>query len=72
MSNKQVYRFRKGQITHLDHIYKIQGLAGGDWWEKTGGDVSMPDYMGLGMGDEIIITRDIEITIIVATPGEAQ
>ena len=62
---KEVFKFKKGQITDLDSIYNIQGLAGGDWWEKTGNDVDKFDPMGSDMGDEVIITRNIEITITV-------
>ena len=62
---KEVFKFKKGQITDLDSIYNIQGLAGGDWWEKTGNDVDQFDPMGSDMGDEVIITRNIEITITV-------
>lgn len=47
----------------LDQIYYIQGLAGGDWWEKTGADVSPYDPMGSDMGEEIIVTRTIKIVI---------
>jgi hypothetical protein len=68
-TNKTVYKFKKGQITVLDNIYAIQSLGSGDWWEKTGNDVDPSDKMGADLGDEIIITRDIEITIIVTTPG---
>lgn len=27
------YKFRKGEVYHLDDIYLVQGLGGGDWWE---------------------------------------
>lgn len=65
MQNKETYKFKKGQVIVLDTIYAIQGLGGGDWWEKTGRDVDQGDRWGKDLGDEIIITRDIEITIIV-------
>jgi hypothetical protein len=61
----ETHIFKKNQIMQLDDIYTIQGLGGGDWWEKTGGDVSEFDSIGNDIGDEIIITRNIKITITV-------
>lgn len=62
---KKVYKFKKGEIVSLDDIYVIQGLGHGDWWEKTGKDVDDSDPMGTDMGEEIIITKDIKITITI-------
>jgi hypothetical protein len=45
-------KFKKGEIYHLDEIYAIDGLCGGDWWEPK--DES---------GEIIQITRDITIQI---------
>lgn len=47
------YKFKRGQTEHLDDIYVIQGICGGDWWEP----------FIIDEGDDIFITRDIEITI---------
>lgn len=61
MAKKQsTYRFKKGDKTHLGQIYDVQGLGGGDWWDhdRTDGED----------GDNIIITRDIKIAVIVETP----
>lgn len=58
---EEVFRFKKGEILSLDKIYIIQGLGGGDWWEKVDGE---NDY-ATDVGEEVIITRDIEIKIIV-------
>lgn len=64
-NSKKVYKFKKGQVTVLDNIYAIQGLGGGDWWEKTGNDISSSKSYEIELGDEVVITRDIEITIII-------
>lgn len=50
---KQKFNFKKGQLIHLDTIYDIQGLAGGDWWEHCDNDI----------GDDLIITKNVSITI---------
>ena len=54
-SSKKVYKFKAGQKLSLDDIYDIQGLGGGAWWEHIADD----------MDGQIVITRDITITIIV-------
>jgi len=51
------YRFRRGQKVQLDAIYLIAGLGedlGGRWWE--------PDD---DAGEDITITRDIDIMIAI-------
>lgn len=54
---QEVYEFKKGDGLFYDQILFIASLAGGDWWEKwPPGDLR---------SDNIIITRDIKITIIV-------
>jgi len=58
--SKKIYKFKVGRKLSLDAIYDIQGLAGGDWWEKIGDDLS----------DQIKIVRDITITIIVEQENE--
>lgn len=62
MKTKKVHTFKKGDRFTLDQIWNIQGLAGGDWWEKTGEDVEAAD---IDLGEDLICTRDIKITIIV-------
>lgn len=51
--NKTTYSFKKGEKLHLDDIYDIQGVDGGEWWKPT--DDS---------GDEIVITENINIVIV--------
>lgn len=59
----ETYSFTKGQKVHLDDIYFVSGLAGGDWWDP---DKESPTYTGDDGGDDdLIITRDINIEIIV-------
>ena len=53
-SKTTTYKFKKGEVIQLDHIYEIQGLAGGDWWTRQD-----------DMDEELTVTRDIEIKIIV-------
>jgi len=48
------YKFKKGQKFHLDSIYSVQGLGGGDWWEHE----DDCEY-----SDNVIITKTIEIKI---------
>lgn len=61
MARKQkTHKFKKGDHIHLDQIYDIQGLGGGDWWESDGTEGED--------GDNLIITKDIKITVIVETP----
>lgn len=49
------YKFKKGDLTHLDAIYDVSGIGDGDgeWWGHAEENES----------DELIITRDIEFTI---------
>lgn len=55
IKSRRGYRFKKGQEVHLDIIYDIQSLCGGDWWDKKNDD---------DMEDWCIINRDITIEII--------
>lgn len=55
VKEKDKYRFKQGDTLHLDDIYNISGLAGGDWWEPV------PDRGG----DIVVITRDVNFTITV-------
>lgn len=55
---KEIHHFKKGQKIHLDSIYDIQGLGGGDWWEREN---NKDDFER----DDLIITRNIKITIII-------
>ncbi len=52
---KENYKFKKGELTHLDAIYNVSGIGDldGKWWE----------HAEAGESDELIITRDIEFTI---------
>lgn len=65
--NKQhkVYTFKKGQHVHLDTIYDIQGLGSSIWWEKSGMDVDSSKQMEIDLGDDLVITRDITITVTI-------
>ncbi len=56
-----VHSFKKGQRLMLDDIYVIQGLDGGDWWQKTGTDVRESDNKEFG--EELVCTRTVTITI---------
>lgn len=62
MRRKEVYTFTKGQQFTLDQIYTIQGLGGGDWWEKADDDMSAFER---DMSESLICTRSIKITIII-------
>jgi len=55
----EVYRFRKGQKLRLDAIYFIQAIGKG-WW-----DYANPVEDGDAPGEDIIITKNIKITIII-------
>lgn len=65
MSRTQhTYRFKVGDEFTLDSIFHIQGLAGGNWWEKIpdgGADLDMSEFCRC--------TRDVKIIVIVETPG---
>lgn len=61
MKTKEIHSFKKGQSIDLDHIYHIQGLGGGDWWEKTGRDV--PSQKDIDLGENLICTKTIKIII---------
>ena len=58
---KETHKFKRGQKLHLDEIYEISGLAGGNWW--TADDPY--DSEGSG-GEEVEITEDITIEVIVS------
>ena len=62
--NNYTYIFTKGTRMTLDEIYFIQAL-GQDWWEHI-------PTKGLDgketIGEQIIITRDVEISIKVTYP----
>lgn len=64
MKTKQTYSFKLGERFMLDDIYAIQGLGGGDWWERTGEDKSEADR---DLGEDLICTRAITITVIIET-----
>lgn len=49
---KERYIFTRGSELHLDVIYDIQGLCGGDWWEPIEDAI-----------DDIVITKNITIVI---------
>lgn len=59
------YKFKRGQRVSLDQIYTIQGLAGGDWWDKADDDGKPSRDYEFDLSEECIITRNIEITITV-------
>lgn len=62
------YKFKRGQLVSLDQIYTIQGLAGGDWWDKVDDGISQRTknrQLELDLSEECVITRNIEITITV-------
>jgi hypothetical protein len=64
--NNYTYKFTKGTKLRLDDIYFIQAL-GQDWWEfipSKGTDGKET------IGEDIIITRDVEINISVKYPCE--
>lgn len=53
IKKREVIKFKKGDETHLDCIYEIQGLFGGDWWDKHD-----------DMDDDVFITRDVHFELI--------
>jgi hypothetical protein len=59
MRTVEIYKFRKGQKLRLDTIYFIQAI-GKDWW-----DYAKPAAAGEAPGEDIIITKDIKITIVI-------
>ena len=63
---KKIHKFKKGQETHLDAIYDIQGLDNGDWWQHSDFD-DRENSFGHGDGDELVITRNITIEIKITT-----
>ena len=72
MRTKTTYAFRAGQAIDLDQIYTIQGLAGGDWWERTGDDLQEHRRdVDMDFSESLRVTRDISITVIVETPNAA-
>ena len=55
----ETFRFKKGEKTHLDLIYDIQGLSNGDWWEA-------PDPLEMALDEEdVTILEDIIIKVTV-------
>lgn len=63
IKSRNVYSFKKGQRCHLDEIYKIQALCGGNWWGHIH-EGCTDDYAFKAPSEEIIITRTITIEII--------
>ena len=64
---RSTYKFRRGDEFTLDSIFDIQGLGGGNWWEKV------PDGgKDLDMSENCRCTRDIKITIVVETPSHPE
>lgn len=59
MKTTNTYKYKKGQEVHLDDIYDISGLAGGDWWAK----IKEETQIKTDLSDDCRITRDIEIKI---------
>jgi len=58
----ETHKFKKGQELHLDEIYNIQALGGGDWWEAVpDGTIECPDTSG----ELVRIIRDTTIKITV-------
>ena len=55
IKSRQIFKYKKGQKLHLDQIYNISGVLETDWWEHIDED---------GCGDEVLITKDVKITII--------
>ena len=54
----KVFKYGKGQKLRLDDIYDYQNLTG-DWW----------DFDGVEGGEDIIITKDIDVDIIIQKIG---
>lgn len=54
IKNKETYKLKKGDETHLDMIYDVQSLCDGTWWDHIDGELD----------DYVIITRDIHFEII--------
>ena len=65
MKTRDVYEFREGDRFTLDDIYAIQGLGGGDWWERTGEDTAARSS---DLSEDLVCTRDIKIVIIISSP----
>jgi hypothetical protein len=65
MTKTDIYVFAKGQKLHLDDIYTIQGLAGGNWW--TADD---PNKEGGDAGEIVTITENIVIKVKVTRAGK--
>ncbi len=62
------YKYKKGEKLHLDGIYNIQDLGGGKWWKHQSVKnkyTNKHDGMATDMNDDIVITEDIEIEIII-------
>jgi hypothetical protein len=63
MKHTVTHRFKRGQQLQLDDIYLFSGLgddvAGvGKWWEPND-----------EAGEELTVTKDIEITVTIRTPN---
>ena len=61
MTHKEKHSYKTGQKLHLDDIYHISGIgmdSVGEWWEADDED-----------GEEITITKDIDITITIKIPS---
>lgn len=68
--SKKTYKFVVGDLFALDSIYNIQGLADGDWWERTGEDLpECKREADMDMSEFLRCTRDVIITVIVETPN---
>ena len=61
----ETYKFKKGQVLHLDDIYLIQGLADGKWWTAS----DPHDDEASDRGEIVTIVEDITIKIIVTRKG---
>jgi hypothetical protein len=66
--SREVYKFYKGRVYHLDHIYAVSGLCGGNWWtwhwlDGTNGEEPEDRQPGERLAEEVYVLRDIIITI---------
>ena len=56
----ETFKFKKGQKLHLDQIWDIMGLAGGNWWYADD-----PADPGGSAGEDVTIIEDITIKVTV-------